>query len=401
MEAPPIDAPAAEWLVYGDSLQTKGDPRGALISISHAIAEGKADESVRDAYLKEHAAALLEDAAGFLDSYRFDWQFLLPLAVRVRLGARDGDHQLALLGTPLGRELRELALVGHTDQRESVDLSRAMHAALERRPAHLTRFAFIDERAAQAHMLISRDYAPSQNLVLFGSVVPFFAVAAEIRIAVADAQQLELAPIVGPHLETFTLDCLRFSDYSDSAPMLRQFESAELPELARLRLRLTETWVANIPLEETPYLPVYSQRYEDEVDEDDEPVVNRYEEEADGGDHVGPNWDALGELLAKLATAPLKELALTGFETARPIIEAMDRVGFAPSLEVLDLSDSSLDDEDCAWIAAHPATFGKVRKLVVERTRVTEVGAATLRKLRVEVVHGGAHVAYRYVVGSE
>jgi hypothetical protein len=113
MEAPALDAPAAEWLVYGDSLQTRGDPRGALIRDPHAVAEGKADESVREAYVKEHAAALLGDAAAFVDTCRFDWRHPLPVAVRVRLGAHDGDHRLALLQSPLGRGLREIALVGH------------------------------------------------------------------------------------------------------------------------------------------------------------------------------------------------------------------------------------------------------------------------------------------------
>jgi hypothetical protein len=401
MEAPPIDAPAAEWLVYGDSLQTKGDPRGALIAISHAIAEGKADESVRDAYLAEHAAALLGDAAGFLDTFRFDWRFLLPLGVNVRLGARDGDHQLALLQTPLGSELREITLVGHTDRGERVDLAPAMQRLLERRPAHLTKFAFIDERAARSQMLISRDYAPSENLVQLGSLGAFFAFAEEVHISVADAEQVAPAPGVAPNLVAFTLDCLRFAPYGDAGVMLGELESADLPRLERLRLRLTETWVANIPLETQPYLPVYSLRYEDEVDEDGEPVVNRYAEEADHGDHVGPSWDGLAEMLGELAKAPMKELALTGFETSRQVLEQCNVAGFAPTLEVLDLSDSSLSDEDCAWMVAHPAKFGQVRKLVVERTRVTELGAAMLRKLRVEVVHGGPHRSYRYVVGSE
>lgn len=401
MDAPALDAPAADWLVYGDSLQTKGDPRGALIAISLAIAEGTADESARDAYLAEHAAALLGDAAPFVATYRFDWTCALPTGVRVRLGANDGDHRLAILGSVLGAGLREIALVGHSTGRTPVGLGAAMTALLARRPAGLVRFAFIDERAENAHMLISRDFEPRDNLVSFGSFAPFFAIAEEIRIDVADSHQLDLSPIAGPELRAFTLNSLRFADYDDPGPMIARLEDSDLPKLERFRVRLTETWFANIPAEDNPYLPVYSERYTEETDEDGEPVENRYEEEADFGDNNGANWEVLGDLLRALSKVPLRELALTGFDSSRPLIEALDAGGFAPTLETLDLSDSGLNDDDCAWIVAHPARFGTLKRIVAERTQMTESGAATLKKLGVEVVAGGERVTYRYVVGSE
>jgi len=41
MNAPRPEAPAAEWLVFADSLQSKGDPRGELIALAHAGDLGK------------------------------------------------------------------------------------------------------------------------------------------------------------------------------------------------------------------------------------------------------------------------------------------------------------------------------------------------------------------------
>lgn len=75
------------------------------------------------------------------------------------------------------------------------------------------------------------------------------------------------------------------------------------------------------------------------------------QDEADEGDSAGVDWRVLDGLLAKLARAPLVELALTGFESSRSLLEALDRVGFAPTLQTLDLSDSTLGDADAAWMS--------------------------------------------------
>lgn len=423
MEAPSFDAPVADWLVYGDSLQQQGDPRGALIAISHAIAAGTAGEEVRDAYLKEHGAALFGVAAAFIDSYRFDWRCGIPLGVEVRISAASGDRELALLDGLIAKELREITLVGVTNDRSRVDLAPAMSVLASRRPPHLTKFAFVDERAQNASELISRDYAPGKTLVGFGSLRPFYPFAEEIRVVAADSHQVELSPLAAPALIAFSLESLRFADMEDANAMLRRFERIDVPNLERFRLRLTETWFANIAAEQNPYTPVYSEYYaeralededEDEEDDDDEEDdedaeaegadeigPTRYDEEAEVGDTNGVNWRALGDLLGALERAPLKELALTGFESAQTLIESLERVGLAPTLEVLDLSDSAFDDGLCRWIARHPTKFARLKRIVIERTNVTPAGIATLQSLGPEIVHGGERRTYRYIVGSE
>lgn len=409
MQAPSIDAPAADWLVYGDSLQQSGDPRGELIGLSHAVAEGKITADVRDAYVKEHAAALLGDAAAFLDSYRFDWRFCIPLAVTVPIGANDGDRHLALLGTPIASELRAITLVGHTDARAPVSLEPAMKALELRRPPALRSFTFVDDRASKASMLVSFDFSPRPNLVTLGSLLPFFAFAEELHLDVADSYQLDLSPMDAPELRAFTLNNLRFGDYDSASTMLGRLAEANLPKLERYAVRLTETWTANIPAEDNPYLPIYSERYaaraaeaEEDLEDGEEPGPNRYETEADTGDTEGVDWNGeLDDLLEVLRGCPLKHLALTGFTSSRALVEALDRLGFAPTLETLGLSDSALDDSDATWIAGHPAKFAGLSRIVVERTNLTDAGAQTLKKLGPEIVHSHADAVYRYVVGSE
>ncbi|MDQ3338162.1 MAG: hypothetical protein M4D80_23600 [Myxococcota bacterium] len=405
MQAPSIDAPSADWLVYGDSLQEAGDPRGELIGLSHAVAEGKTTADVRDAYVKEHAKALLGEAAPFLETYRFDWRFCLPLAVTVRIGANDGDRMLALLRTPLAAELRAITLVGHTDARAPVSLAPAMKELELRRPPALRSFTFVDERASKASMLISTDYEPPPNLVSFGSIVPFFAFAEEIQLDVADSHQLELSPMAAPELRAFTLKSLRFADYDSAAVMLGRLAEAKLPKLERYAVRLTETWFTNIAAEDNPYLPVYSEREAErvaEAAEEGEERENRYETEADEGDTEGIDWNGeIGALLELLAGCPLKHLALTAFNSSRTLIEAIDRVGLAPTLETLDLSDSSLGDEDATWIASRPARFAGLKKIIAERTSLSDAGIKTLKKLGPEIVASRGTNSYRYVVGSE
>src|SRR5215204_2997850 len=118
MQPPSLDAPNADWLVYADALQQAGDPRGELMGLAHAVAEGKITADVRDAYVKERG--LLGDAAEFLRAYDFDWRLS---GVRVRVGAGDPNVVAPLLASPLGRELRAITLVGHTDNRAPVDLN--------------------------------------------------------------------------------------------------------------------------------------------------------------------------------------------------------------------------------------------------------------------------------------
>jgi len=396
MQAPAIDAPAADWLVYGDALQEAGDPRGELIGLSHAVAEGRTSADIRDAYVKEHARALLGEAAPHFAAYSFDWRFCVPLGVTVHVASAD-DLVGPLLAAPIMADLKSIALVGQAAPGKPVTLEGAMRRLVERRPPTCRSFAFVDERATKASMLVSRDFDPDTNLVTFGPLKPLFAIAETMRLEVADSYQLDLEDIDAPALRAFTLNSLRFTDWEEAEVMARRLGAAKWPALERFELRLTETWFANIPFETNPYVPVYSA-----PDEDEEEGSSRYDDEAEEGEPGGVNWNVLGDLLRTLAKCPLRRLALTGFYSASSLLETIGEVGLAPTLEELDFSDSAFGDEHAAWIAANPTAFRGLARIVLTRTPVGESGLAILRRLGPEIVHSpGDGVTYRYVVGQE
>ena len=68
---PPLDAPDDQWLVYADALQEAGDPRGELIALNHDVEKGGATQQ-RDAFVKQHAEALLGAAGAHLQAYGLD-----------------------------------------------------------------------------------------------------------------------------------------------------------------------------------------------------------------------------------------------------------------------------------------------------------------------------------------
>jgi uncharacterized protein (TIGR02996 family) len=99
---------ADNYLVYGDWLQSRGDPRGELIALHHA---GEVDRANRLAF-----SLLPPLIAGALDrGLRLDWR--LGFVERARLGRLDSASDAearnvldALLADPAGRVLRELVL---------------------------------------------------------------------------------------------------------------------------------------------------------------------------------------------------------------------------------------------------------------------------------------------------
>jgi len=398
IQAPSIDAPASEWLVYGDALQEAGDPRGELIGLSHAVDEGRTEATVRDAYVKDHAAALLGEAAPHLAAYRFDWRFCVPVGVEVRVGPDDRELVGPLLASPLAAELRSIRLVGVT-KKKRVDLAPSMKLLAEHLPAHCRSFAFVDQRAADASMLVSRDFDPNTNLVQLGPLAPFLAVAERMELVAADSHQLGLDNVDAPHLVSFVLNSLRFSDWEEAETMASRLGAAKWPKLENFELRLVETWFANIPFENNPYIPVYSEPDEDDEDEDGS---SRYDDEAEDGDSEGIDWSVLGDLLGTLSRCPLRRLALTSFESSDSLMEALESAGLAPSVEELVLSDSSFGDQNADWMVANKAVFAGVKKLVAERTPLTERGIAKLKTLGMTVVHSpGSGAYYRYMVGQE
>ncbi|HET9485200.1 MAG TPA: hypothetical protein VFO79_14660, partial [Xanthomonadales bacterium] len=145
MQRPDLDAPSSEWLVYGDSLQVAGDPRGELISLFHG-----ADDKARDAYVHKHAEALLGPAAKPFrqNAYRLRWKHCFIDTAEVLVDANHtGEHAVrALREAPVAELLRELVIVGVTNEANRIDASKAVAAAVEAPWPTCRSLALVDER---------------------------------------------------------------------------------------------------------------------------------------------------------------------------------------------------------------------------------------------------------------
>ena len=377
MDRPAFDAPANEWLVYGDALQVANDPRGELVGLVH----GNAGAGVIAAYVRRHGKALFGIDPG--DTFECDWNYCLLRGVTVRLRAGQADPLASLLALDLARELREVTLVGVG----TVDLAPAMAILREHAPPTCKAFRFVDEKAQKSSMLVSRDFDPDPNLVTFGSFEPFLATAEQLAIVTADSHQLDFGDFEASNLTSFSLRSLRLAGWEDLEGIGETLSGAQFANLTSFELRLVEQFNANIPDERNAYVEQYADSdRRDEVEE---------------GDSEGVNWGDLSRLFATLARCPLERLALTSFVSSRSLVSALRSHVWPDSLTTLDLSDSRIDDEDATLLSG--SRPGGVTHLVLERTQVTDEGAARLRAGGYTVDHSTSSDApsFRYVVGSE
>ncbi|MCW5805743.1 MAG: hypothetical protein KIT31_25455 [Deltaproteobacteria bacterium] len=392
---PNRDAPASEWNVYADALQEAGDPRGELIALNGAVAKGMSPAD-RDAYVDRHREALFGPAHAHAGAFRVNaWHHLFPDDVAIRISPSDAadDVVRAFLASPLA-EARTLAIAGVPAGGGRVDLTAAVAALAAQLPPSVRALRFVDERAAATTLLSSRDFDPDPNLVDFGDVSAFWGKAQleDISFDVADSHQLALGEIEAPHLRHFALRNLRLATTYDNAEIVDLLGRAKFRDLRSFELRLVEEWGANIVADEDAYVPKYTghESFEERMDEAEE-----------GEQYDNPNWGPLRPLLETLKACPLERLTLTSFETTDSLFEVLAAVGFAPGLQVLDLSDSGTSNP--AWFREHKALFSGVKRLVLERTSLTDEHAAQLADLGPEIQHshspGGA--TYRYVVGQE
>ncbi len=393
---PSLDAPSSEWLVYADALQEARDPRGELIVLNHAVESGKTPAADRDAYVAKHAEALLGKGAN-AESYRLGWKHCFIDSADVLLHPEDAADKVidTLFSSPAAANIRSVSLVGVPKGETRVDLSKAMEVLASKLPKTCKSVAFVDDRAAKTTMLASRDFDPDQNLVQLGDLAPFFANPniESIELTVADSEQVGLGNINAPNLKSFTLSSLRYGvdPYNDETVSLTNtLANATWPRLESLAVRLTETWMANVIEDSDAYVSHYAgnEDWEDRMDE------------AEDGENEGVNWRQLRGLFDSLKKTPLKRLALTSFDSASTLLDCIEQAGLPPKLEELDLSDSSLSDAE--WFTKNKELIAPLKRLVLERTTMSDEDAKKLATLGPEIKHSSGHGArYRYVVGSE
>lgn len=434
---PRPDASADEWLVYADALQERNDPRGTLIVLEEGVRTGKTSPAKRDAFLRD-SEALLGPARKHLDAYRLTWRWgtLAKVEVVFRSGPKKQKKTPKIDVTPLEAILRApafvsapsatLALVGVAERADAkLDLSPAIKLLVARKDRAPTSIEIIDERAARATRLVSRDYEPPTNLVDFGPLdelgsLPYLE---SLLLVASDANQLNLAILEAPKLTSFTLRSLcRPED-----DILGTLAESKCPNLTSIELRLPDTWIANTPDDGGAYLPYYgtdealpalppigaadaeSPASEDTGDEDEEDEEAEDQEDdfdwSDDHEELTPaSWDGLRPALARFKTMKsLRRLALHGSESVSAIVTMLFAVGLPPGLVELDLSDSALGKAEVKTFVSNKAKLGSLKRLIAKRTLLSDKDVAALRKLGLEVVSSrrAGEAEYRYIVGQE
>lgn len=393
MNPPSIDAPAETWLVWADHLQEAGDFRGQLITLNQAVADG-ADPAERDRFAEAHRSEWLGAAPA--DRVAVTWALGLRCTITAYVDPADDPAAtvIAVLAAPVAEFAVGLRVVARTPRTsDRVDLGSAIASLARCLPATCHHLDLVDERAANARVMVSTDYEPGPNLVSFGRIADALAIPAVTSACVvtADAHQLDLSGIEAPQLEGFELRCLRWApEWMDApSPLDQALADARWPGLRRLALRLPETFTYSWPSNHGAYVPV--DRYDEDNDD--------YGYDDDGyGD--GTNWVAsLEPLLTSLQSVPLERLSLTSFAAAGSLIEALTTHGLPETLRELDLSDSSLETRDLAALA-RVEVFGQLAVLDLRGTFVED--ASELSGLRAEVlVERGQGRRYEFSVGME
>ncbi len=387
MTRPELAAPIADWLVYGDALQAIGDPRGELVHLVHAVSEGRITADVCDAFVRAHWEALLGTTmTRHADAYTFEWQLCALRGATIRMTAQSQDLVARLMQAEASRDLCAVTLVGETSKDlRAVDLRPAMQQLLELAP-DVTSFAFIDARAARSHSLTDA----TRGLVRLAPLAPFLARAEHLTLEVTDARELDFGDFVAPALRSFALRCLRFTDEGVQT-MAARLASLDAPRLETFELRCVEHW--QVGARERPRAP-----YVDDFDGDDDADGTR-----DDGTNDGVDWRQLDGLFAALAHAPLRRLALTSFDSAPSLLDALWVMRLPATLEELDLSDSRLDAANVDWLLDRREVFGKLARLRIERVSLAPADAVRLEALGPAIVysHDARSPAYRDVSSWE
>jgi len=113
------------WLVYGDWLQSAGDPRGELVAVQARLARDPGNASLMEAqraFFRRHARTLLEGLEPYLTNQpmmRFSWEFGFLWTASVttagHAAAAVADGLRVLLDHPSARFLHALTIASPSD----------------------------------------------------------------------------------------------------------------------------------------------------------------------------------------------------------------------------------------------------------------------------------------------
>jgi uncharacterized protein (TIGR02996 family) len=335
------------YLVYGDWLQSQGDPRGELIALQHAQLQAKGAEATA---LKRKVAALLKKHQDLLlgtrlstmlgePTLKVEWHLGFIRSARVAVEEYGADPEFhidetlsMLLAHPSARFIQELTL-GLSDnegQNEYGDLIRLIAKAAPR----ALRKLFIGDYVFPDDTEISWTHV--------GNVAPLYKALPQLRSLHLRGGDVSLGKVELPELREFIVE-------TGGLPRaaVKSIAAAHWPRLERL-----EVWFG-------------AEEYGAGGDEDD----------------VQPILDARG-------LPELKHLGLCNAEFTDALCELLPKSKVLPQLETLDLSRGTMTDAGAEVLLKNAAAFKHLKHLDLTQNLLSDKAAKSLAKLCPDVARG-------------
>ncbi|MFY0574171.1 WGR domain-containing protein [Cystobacter fuscus] len=349
------------YLVYGDWLQSQGDPRGELIALQCAAHQASGEEATN---LKRQASALVRKYKKYLLGALADkadnevdvgWRFGFIQSARLARGDFDSEFDAAdavkhLLALPSARFLRELTF-GMADFEEN-SYSEAIEA-LKGTTCPTLETLFIGDFEYPDETEISWTHLQD--------ISPVYKAFPRLRSLKVRGGELEMGEVNLPELREFTVE-------TGGLPLaaVKSIVKANWPKLERL-----EVWFG-------------SENY-----------------------GAGGGVDDIQPLLEGKGVPALKHLGLRNAEFTNELCKALPRAKILPQLESLDLSMGTMTKEGAEALVANAAAFKHLKRLDVTENLLSDEAQKQVAKLGEYVAHGNQRDDYdedddyRYVAVGE
>jgi len=327
------------FLVLADYLQSKGDPRGELITLQLRGEDDARIWKAAHAHLRAHDATLIGPLAAHQrvhddsDADAFTWR--RGYIHRARLSCTDGDASVVdildlLLRHPSGRFLAELVIGldgDHDSGLADVVTSLAAHGAPALRMLHLGDFQYPDE--VEMSWFEVGDLSP-----LWTAGVP------RLAHLIVQGASIQLGAIAHPALAR-----LEIRTGGLPAETARAIATMKCPRMAHL-----EVW---------------------------------YGDEGYGAD---ASLADVEPLLVRTDLPALRHLGLRNCELTDEICGLLPQSPLLRQLEVLDLSMGTLSDEGAQTIAAYAHAFRHLKTIDISQSFVSDAALAALRAIGPRIV---------------
>jgi len=346
--ADPDDLKAS--LVYADWLQSRGDPRGELITVQHArrMADSPALAKREEQLLSSLGATFFGPLAPLLETGEVAVSWQLGFLKKIRVGREGYESRLdvastlrQLLALPLAQHVREIAvgLCEFTDGDE-VDLQPAIDLLLELKPPTVTKLVLGDFEFPDQIDL---------SMANVGDCTGLSAAYPQLESLRLQGREVTLGAIELPELRDFTF-------VTGGLGAMEEIAAARWPKLERLEL-----WFGD----------------------------EQYGCTAD--------LDGLAPILAGGGVGQLRHLGLVNCGLLTGNVEVLARAKIMPQLETLDLSLGTFGDEEAEVFAQHARSFRHLTSLKVNLCCLTRRGLYLLQKV-VPVIES---VDQKHTVGAQ